>query len=54
VLCFDALVVGRHWRVNWYRVSTTWVAIGLVGLLLGGWAFKIVLGLAKGTLPAGG
>lgn len=51
-LAISVVITGKAWRVNWYRISPTWTALGLVGLLLAGWGYKIVVGLLDGTLPA--
>ena len=48
------LLTGRVWVVNWYRVSPTWVALAVVLLVMGGWAYKLAVGLISGTLPVGG
>ena len=50
-LALSVLITGKTWRVNWYRVSPVWTTLALVGLLLGGWGYKIVAGLLDGTLP---
>ena len=47
------LFTGKVWAVNWYRVPPMGVAIALVLLVLGGWIFKIVVGVVAGTLPIG-
>lgn len=52
VLAGSAVVTGKSWRVNWYRISPVRVVLIGVGLLLAGWAYKIVAGLADGSLPA--
>ena len=41
------LVTGRTYRVNWFRLSPTGVGLGAVGLLLGGWIYKIVITLCR-------
>ena len=47
------LVTGKVWMINWYRVSPVHVTVGAVLLVLGGWTYKLVAGLALGTLPLG-
>lgn len=47
-----ALLFGRVWRVNWYRVSPMWVALGVVAIILLGWGYKVAIGVWGGTLPA--
>ncbi|MFQ5462715.1 MAG: DUF2752 domain-containing protein [Phycisphaerae bacterium] len=47
-------VSGRFWTPNFYRISWPRWAIGFVVLLLGGWGYKLVVGIAAGTLPIGG
>ena len=51
-LAVSVVITGKTWRINWYRVSPTWAALVVVGLLLAGWAYKILAGLIGGTLPA--
>lgn len=54
-----ALAVGCVWtlvRGRWPAVRLPWLTpyrlfAGLLALLLGGWAFKIVVGLITGTVP---
>ena len=41
------LVTGRTYRVNWYRVSPTGVGISVLGVLLAGWAYKILTVLSQ-------
>ena len=45
------LITARIWVVNWYRVSPKWVALALALLVLGGWAYKVAVGVLSGTLP---
>ena len=47
------VVTGKVWMINWYRVSPVRVTVGAVLLVLGGWAYKLAVGLAFGTLPLG-
>jgi hypothetical protein len=45
------LWTGRVWVMNWYRISPALVTLlALAGILLG-WIFKLVVGIAGGTLP---
>ena len=41
------LVTGRAYRINWTRVSPLGVGFGVVGVLLGGWVYKIVITLCR-------
>lgn len=50
----SVLVTGRVWRVNWYRVTPFRLSITVVTVVLGGWAYKVIVGLISGTLPIGG
>ncbi|MGD2108511.1 MAG: DUF2752 domain-containing protein [Phycisphaerae bacterium] len=50
-LAVSTMLTGRVWAVNWYRISPTWLVIGLVVLIVGGWVFKIIMGIVTGTLP---
>lgn len=50
-LALSTLLTGRVWAVNWYRVSPTWVVFGVVLLVIGGWVYKLVMGIVSGTLP---
>ncbi|MCH7813425.1 MAG: DUF2752 domain-containing protein [Planctomycetes bacterium] len=52
-LAVSTLITGTCWRINWYRVSPTRVVLVAAGLLLTGWAYKIVSGLWDGSLPLG-
>jgi hypothetical protein len=47
----DVVVTGRGWRVNWYRVSPSWVPLTIALLVIGGWVYKIISGLLTGALP---
>ncbi|UCE58298.1 MAG: DUF2752 domain-containing protein [Phycisphaerales bacterium] len=47
----SALITAKVWAVNWYRVSPTWVALGVAAILVGGWVYKLAVGLMTGTLP---
>ncbi len=47
------LFTGKVWVVNWYRVPPAGVVISVLLLVLGGWIFKIVLGVLSGSLPIG-
>ena len=48
------LLTGRVWVVNWYRVTPLRVTLTIVLIVLGGWVYKLVVGLISGTLPVGG
>ena len=50
----SVLITGKVWRVNWYRVSPARVTLTIVLIWLGGWAYKLAVGLISGTLPIGG
>ena len=50
-LCIWTLVRGCWPRLNLWLITPYRLFLGLLVLLLGGWAFKIVAGLADGTLP---
>lgn len=52
VVSLGAAITGRAVGVNWYRVNPVRCVWAAVFLLLGGWAFKIIHGLAAGVLPA--
>jgi hypothetical protein len=41
-LCIAALITGRGWRVNWFRVSPGWLAGAGVLLFLAAWGYKIL------------
>lgn len=51
VLSLVTLISGKVVLINWYRVSPMRWAIVFVLLVLGGWGFKIAVGLLNGTLP---
>lgn len=53
VVSLGVLMTGRVWVVNWYRVSPSWVPLGLVLLILVGWGYKLATGIASGILPLG-
>lgn len=53
VVSLGVLMTGRVWAVNWYRVSPSWVPLGLVLLILAGWGYKLATGIASGILPLG-
>lgn len=42
VRSFYALITGVTWRINWYRVSPTWVALMILTLASASWAYKIL------------
>ncbi len=52
VVALAAAVSGRAVWVNWYRVNPVRMVWGFLILFFASWAFKIILGLANGTLPA--
>jgi hypothetical protein len=52
VVSLAAAATGRCVWINWYRVNPVSFVWGAVFLLMGGWAFKIMYGLATGVLPA--
>lgn len=45
------LVTGRVLAPNWARLTPFWLACIVVSVLLAGWAFKLIVGLATGALP---
>lgn len=45
------VVRGRWPRMPWWRIPPHHLFLGLLVLLLGGWAFKIAAGLSDGSLP---
>lgn len=47
------VITGKVWKVNWYRISPTWITLAVMGVLLGGWLYKVLVGIMTGTLPAG-
>lgn len=52
VLCLRIAILGRIPWINWDRIGPVRVMLGFAALLIGGWAFKLVHGLALGNLPA--
>ncbi len=40
-ISLSVLVTGKTWRLNWFRVTPIRLSVLVVGLLLGGWGFKI-------------
>ena len=44
-------LTGKGWRVNWYRIHPSSLALLIVGLVLGGWLYKLGAGILSGTLP---
>ncbi len=44
---------GRFWTPNFYRISWPRWMLGFVILLLAGWGYKLVVGIAAGSLPIG-
>lgn len=51
-LALSALISGRPWRLNLYRATPFRITLVVVGLLLGGWAYKIIVMLADPGIPA--
>jgi hypothetical protein len=51
LLALIALVSGRGWVVNWYRISPSKLGLITLGLILAGWVYKLVIGWLNGTLP---
>jgi len=47
-LALAALVTGRAWRVNWYRVSPGWVAATVAVSFAAAWLYKVVVVVAAG------
>ena len=45
------VMTGKVWKVNWYRISPAWITLAVVGMLLGGWLLKVLVGIMTGTLP---
>ena len=45
-----SLVTGRGWRLNGHRVRPHLMVVGVVGLILGGWGFKLVYVWMFGTI----
>jgi hypothetical protein len=52
-LSLGVIVTGEVWAVNWYRVSPSHVVLGVVLLILGGWGYKLAVGVMTGLLPVG-
>ncbi len=52
-LSLAALLTGKVWHVNWYRVPPTRVTIAVLLIVLGGWIFKIATGATLARLPIG-
>lgn len=50
-LAAHTVLTGRSWTVNWWRVSPVWIPSMLVGLIVAGWVYKLVAGVATGRLP---
>lgn len=42
-IAMRTLATGRTHRVNWYRLAPARVGIGVVSVLLAGWAYKIIV-----------
>lgn len=52
-LSLAALLTGKVWHVNWYRVPPTRVTIAVLLVVLGGWIFKIATGTTLARFPIG-
>jgi len=48
-----ALLTGRGWRLSTGRLPAAWLAALALGLVLGGWGFKLLAGLWTGLYPVG-
>jgi hypothetical protein len=48
-----AVISGRAWAINWYRISPGRAVVAVVAVVLLSWAYKVVAGLMAGTLPYG-
>jgi len=53
VMGVSAIVTGRYWMLNWYRISPARLVVLGVIILLMGWFGKIVMGKLDGTYPIG-
>ncbi len=51
LLSIFALAAGRWPAVPWLAARPFWLFLGLLVVLLGGWAFKVVAGLLDHSLP---
>ncbi len=49
----SVLATGRVWLVNWYRITPMRVTLATVFVVIGGWAYKLAMGVLTGALPAG-
>ncbi|MBU0719563.1 MAG: DUF2752 domain-containing protein [Planctomycetes bacterium] len=47
----SVVFTGKVWAVNWYRISPSKLAIVAILIVVGGWMFKLIAGVAAGTLP---
>ena len=45
------IATGRVWVFNWYRISPAYVTLMMIAVILIGWIFKLMMGIATGTLP---
>ncbi len=50
----SVLITGHVWAVNWYRVRPARVGAAVALILLGGWAYKLVVSLADGSAAVTG
>ena len=53
VLSLYVACTGRVIVVNWYRISPSWVIVGVILLILAGWGYKLAVGMATGKYPVG-
>ena len=51
-LALSTLVTGQSWRLNLYRATPLRITLVILGLILGGWAYKIITVLANQDPPA--
>jgi hypothetical protein len=42
------LVIGRWWRVNWFRVSPRWTVVASIMVILAAWGYKLLA--MRGTI----
>jgi len=43
-LAFSVALTGRMWYVNWYRLSPVKLTVGVIVIVIGSWAYKLVFG----------
>lgn len=51
IIAARAIVTGRWFLPQVLVFRPHWFFLGLLALLLGGWAFKLAVGVARGTFP---